>query len=106
MIDSLKKTMLSGIGAAVITKEKVETALSDLVDQGKVSAADAKEIARKMADDGRAEFEQISDQLNTKIKTLVANFNAETRERIDALEKRVTKLEQNGAKRSTTSKKS
>jgi polyhydroxyalkanoate synthesis regulator phasin len=106
MIDTLKKTMLAGIGAAVITKGKVESALGEFVSQGKVSAADAKEIANKIARDGRAEFEQMSDQLGAKIKGIVANLNAETRERVDALEKRVQALEKSGTKRAAASKKS
>ena len=41
MIDLIKKSVMAGIGAAVVTKEKVEEALEDFVRQGKLSAADA-----------------------------------------------------------------
>lgn len=94
MIDSLKKTMLAGIGAAMITKDKVETVLSEFVAQGKVSAADAKSMAEKVAEDGRDQFEEVSNQLSTKLKELIANLNAETRDRVTALESRVEALEQ------------
>ena len=36
MIDLMKKTLLAGIGATIITKEKVEEALQDYIRQGKV----------------------------------------------------------------------
>jgi polyhydroxyalkanoate synthesis regulator phasin len=47
MIDVIKKTLLAGVGAAVVTKEKAEAALEDFVRQGKVSSADARIMAEK-----------------------------------------------------------
>jgi len=106
MIDSLKKTMLAGIGAAVITKEKVEAALNDYVAQGKISAADARTMAGKIATEARQEFEDVGDQLAAKLKELLARFDAETRDRISALETRVNVLEQAAKRSSSGSKKS
>lgn len=103
MIDSLKKTLLAGIGAAVVTKEKAEAALGDFVKQGKVTAADAKKMAEKLAADGREEFDQASEQLGTKLKELLARINGETEARIKALEARVTALEGKSSGRSRKS---
>ncbi|MFI5357548.1 MAG: phasin family protein [Opitutales bacterium] len=97
MIDSLKKTLLAGIGAAVITKEKVESTLHEFVAQGKVSAADARKIAEKIAADGRQEFEHVSEQLGAKLKELLVRNDQQTQERIAALEARVQALEARGA---------
>lgn len=93
MIDTLKKTLLAGVGAAVITKDKVESALEDFVAKGKVSAADARKMAEKIARDGREEFDQMSDQLGTKIKDVLARMDSKTQERLAALEARVETLE-------------
>lgn len=93
MIDSIKKTMLAGLGAAMITKDKVEATLSEFVEQGKVTAEDAKSMAEKVAEDSRKEFDQVSEQLNTKFKAMLAKLNEDTREQVAALEARVTALE-------------
>ena len=93
MIDTLKKTLLAGVGAAVVTTEKIEAALDDFVKQGKVTATDAREMAMKIASDGRKEFDQVSEQLSGRIKELIARFDATTKERLDALEARVAALE-------------
>lgn len=103
MIDTLKKTLLAGVGAAVITKDKVEAALEDFVAKGKVSAADARKMAEKIARDGREEFDQMSDQLGTKIKDVLARMDSKTQERLAALEARVEVLEKKAA-RSRSSK--
>ncbi len=47
MIDLMKKTLLAGIGATIITKEKVSEALQDYIRQGKVSAGDARIMAER-----------------------------------------------------------
>lgn len=102
MIDTLKKTLLAGVGAAVITKDKVEAALEDFVTKGKVSAADARKMAEKIAREGREEFDQMSDQLGTKIKDVLARMDSKTQERVAALEARVEALEKKAARTRST----
>ena len=55
MIETIKKTVLAGIGAAAVTTEKAEKALNELVEKGKLSANDAKEAAKKIADEGKGD---------------------------------------------------
>lgn len=98
MIDTLKKTLLAGVGAAVVSKEKVEAALGDFVAQGKVTATDARKMAAKIADDGKEEFEKASTDLNKKIKQMLARTDKETQERIAALEARIAALEGKAAR--------
>jgi polyhydroxyalkanoate synthesis regulator phasin len=94
MIDTLKKTLLAGVGAAVVTKEKVEAALGELVQQGKVSSQEARDMAEKIAADGRREFDTMSKELGDKLRTWWEGEDAKTQARIAALEARVTALEQ------------
>ncbi len=93
MINSIKKTLLAGVGAAVITRDKVESALGEFVQQGKVSSAEARQMAEKIADQGRREFESLSHELNEKLREKFSGGERRTQERIDALEARVTALE-------------
>jgi len=102
MIDSIRKTILAGVGAAVVTKEKVQAGLEDFVKQGKVSAADAQAMAEKIAQEGRREFENASAKLGETIRDLLAIPGEKYAARIDALEARVRALEgksAGGAKR-------
>jgi len=94
MIDLIKKSLLAGVGAAVITKEKVEQAFDDFVREGKVSAADARIMAEKIAEQGRREFDEVSAKLGSKLRDVVAAAEGSTQERIAALEERVRVLEE------------
>lgn len=92
MIDVIKKTLLAGVGAAVITKEKVEAALDEFVHQGKVSSTEARQMAEKIADQGRREFETLSQELNDRLRERFAGAE-KAQARLDALEARVAVLE-------------
>ncbi len=93
MIDAIKKTLLAGVGAAIITKEKAETALDDLVKQGKITTADARVMAEKIAEQGRKEFEDLSAKLGDKVREVIHHNDHKFQTRIDALEDRVRHLE-------------
>jgi polyhydroxyalkanoate synthesis regulator phasin len=93
MIDLIKKTLLAGVGAAVVTKEKVEETLNDYVRQGKVKADDARIIADKIAEQGRKEFEDVSRTLAAKLADVVSKGGENSDARVAALEQRIRDLE-------------
>ena len=93
MIDVLKKTLLAGVGAAVITKDKVESALNEFVQQGKVSSTEARAMAEKIADQGRREFDTMSHELSEKLRERFSGYDRMAQQRIDFLEARIAALE-------------
>jgi polyhydroxyalkanoate synthesis regulator phasin len=98
MIETFKKTLLAGLGAAVVTKDKVQAGLEDLVKQGKITASEAQAIASKVAEEGRKEFDSASTKLGDKVRELLAYADHKHLPRIEALEKRVAALEKHPAK--------
>ena len=93
MLDIIKKTILAGVGATVTTKEKVECVLNDLVEKGKISSEEAKQMADKIVADGRREFEDAKESLGASFEEMLHKANLVTRSELDALEERVSKLE-------------
>ncbi|RXK53200.1 hypothetical protein ESB00_16000 [Oleiharenicola lentus] len=94
MINAIKKTLLAGLGAAVVTKEKVEAGLDELVSQGKLNAADARRLARKLARDGRREFAELSNDVGEKLHDLALKSAREGQTRLRQLEAHLKKVEQ------------
>jgi polyhydroxyalkanoate synthesis regulator phasin len=93
MIDSIKKTFLAGLGAAVVTKDQVQAGLEEFVKQGKLTAADARALAEKIADDGRREFEAASTKFGDKVRDVFAYADPKLVARLEALEARLDALE-------------
>jgi len=46
MLDLIKKTMLTGVGLALLAKDEVEGLAKELVDKGKMSEKDGKKVFR------------------------------------------------------------
>lgn len=94
MLDIIKKGMLAGIGAAVITKESAEKVLSELVERGKLSSAEAKETAEKIATQGRKEYENAYEALQEAFDKMLRKAHVATQAELTALAERVAHLEQ------------
>ncbi|MBC2606766.1 hypothetical protein H5P27_12000 [Pelagicoccus albus] len=93
MIDAIKKVMLAGVGAAAVSAEKAEKALDDLVAKGKLSATDAKEAAKKLADDGKKELDEASKNLEERFDSVLKKLGRGQAERIEKLETQIALLE-------------
>jgi polyhydroxyalkanoate synthesis regulator phasin len=93
MMNSIKKVLLAGVGAALITKDKAEEALDDFVQQGRIDAKDAKAMARKIAKDSRKEFASVRSDVEDRLLDLTRRAGAEAQARIAALEARVAELQ-------------
>jgi polyhydroxyalkanoate synthesis regulator phasin len=93
MIDLIKKTMLAGLGATVVTKDKIEGVLHEYVEKGRLSTTDAQNLAERIVADGRQEFEQTKRDLSERFNELLKKSNFATREEHTAVERRVAALE-------------
>ncbi len=105
MTNLFKKTILSAVGAAVVTRERAEEAFGEFVRQGKVSAGDARIMAEKITVQGRKEFETASHTLGDKIKETLARIDEPTKTRIAALEARIKALEKKHVSRPVRARK-
>ena len=93
MIDLIRKTVLAGVGAMVMTREKIEESMSELVEKGRISAKEAREVAEKIAEEGRREFETVSADTQKRIKEMLEQMGVGQKDRIGDLEKRLLALE-------------
>jgi len=93
MIDAIKNTLLAGLGATVITAERVEKRLSELVEKGKLNAEEAKQTADKIVEDGKQEWEKSRSKLADEFETLLKKAKVATEDDVKALEERVAQLE-------------
>jgi polyhydroxyalkanoate synthesis regulator phasin len=93
MIEALKKTLYAGLGATVVTSEKIEASLQELVEKGKLSAAEAQETARKISENSKKEFEEAQSSLKSIFDELLEKAHLARKEDLDALAKRLTSLE-------------
>ncbi len=92
MIDLLKKTFLTGVGVAALTKEKIEELAKDFVEKGKITEQEGRALVDDLvtrSDESRLEFQK---QIEEKVQAVLAKMNLAKQSEVDALKEEVTEL--------------
>ncbi len=93
MIENIKKAVYAGIGATLVTKDKVEDILNEFVDKGKINSKEASELAEKIAEQSKKEFSDATDNLNNMLEGVLQKANFATQTQLKELEERIKQLE-------------
>ena len=92
MFDLIKKTMLTGIGLALKTKDEVENLAEELIKQGKLSETDG----RKFLEELRGKYEDSQKKLEKRVektvKELLKKADLVTADELNALKKEIREL--------------
>ena len=93
MEDLIKKVLATGIGAAILARDKVNEIIDDLVEKGKLSEQEG----RKYLDEIKAYTSQSKEEAEKNMKELLENMlkrmNIPTKDEVDLIKKRVQELE-------------
>jgi len=85
MIDLLKKTLLTGIGAVALTKEKIEEVAKEFVEKGKITEQEGKALVEDLvarSEESRLEFQK---QVEEKVESVMKKMNLAKQSELDAL---------------------
>lgn len=98
MYESVRNLLLAGLGAAVLTKEKVLEATRQFVDQGRMTAAEAERVAEEVVEESRKQAKSLGESLGEKVeagvKRAVEALDLVNRQEFEALCARLAQLEQ------------
>lgn len=93
MKELLKNVVYAGIGAAFLTKEKIEELKGDLIEKGKMS----QEEGRQFVDDLLRKSEKAKDQLdlwiNKRVEDRVNQLNLATKDEVAELQRKIEELQ-------------
>lgn len=89
MIDLIRKAFYTGLGAAELTREKVEELASELSEKGKVSESEVKKFVDEMIGRSQERKEQLKKQLEKASEEVMKKMNLASRDDLEALEKRL-----------------
>jgi polyhydroxyalkanoate synthesis regulator phasin len=93
MFDILKNGLFAGLGAAVLSKEKVEATLKRLVDEGKISSQEAHTLADELIDSGQKEWSQLQEKVLETVRKGLDGVDVASAKTLRTLEERTTALE-------------
>ncbi|PHS36042.1 MAG: hypothetical protein COB07_12735 [Sulfurovum sp.] len=87
----LKDLITTGLGGALLAKEKVEKELSKLVEKGKLNKEDAQKFIDKAKVKGEEEEKEFKAHLKEVIKETLEEMDVATKEDIQTLLKEMKK---------------
>jgi polyhydroxyalkanoate synthesis regulator phasin len=95
-MEELKKLLLTTVGAAAMSIEKIDSTVTDLIEKGKLSVKEGKELREELIRKKKdAEEETLTKE---KLDGIIDSLNFAGRRELELLEERVAKLEEKLAK--------
>ena len=92
MFDLIKKTMLTGIGLALKTKDEVENLAEDLIKQGKLSETEGKKFLEEIRDKYEDSQKKLEKRVEKTVTELLKKANLVTADELNALKKEIREL--------------
>ncbi len=94
VLELIRTTVLAGLGAGVITKEKAEQVMDRLVDEGKVTADEAKQLVNDLLESGSRQWQEVQDGLNNTVRQALDAMDLPRKPEVAELARRLEKAEQ------------
>ncbi len=92
MIDFIKKTMLTGIGLALKTKDELEDWVKEYVKKGEISENEGKSFLDDIKEKSVKAQKEFEETIESKFKSLLKKADIATREEINGLKKEIEEL--------------
>ena len=92
MNELIKKTLLTGLGLAFLTKEKIEEVTKEFIDKGKLSEQEGKKLYDELLEKAEESKEDVKKQIEAVTKETMKKMNLASRDELLDLEKRVQEL--------------
>jgi len=93
MIELIKKAMLTGLGVASLTKEKIEEIGRDFVEQGKLSQQEGEKLVDELLAKADESKQEIKKQIEERIEEILKKMNLVRMSDLDQLKLQIKELQ-------------
>ena len=93
MKELLKNVLYASIGAAFLTKEKIEELKGDLIEKGKMSQEEGKQFVDDLLRRSEKARDQLDLWINKRVEERIEQFNLATRDELADLRRQVEELQ-------------
>lgn len=91
--DDFKDIILAGLGAAAYTYEKAEKSIDDMVNKGKLTVNEGKELSEELKRNIKSKEEKYKPITKEDLASLLKDLNLATKDDLKNIETRLTALE-------------
>ncbi|RRJ62475.1 polyhydroxyalkanoate synthesis regulator [Paenibacillus oralis] len=93
MSDLLKKAISLGWGLTVVSKEKIEGVVDELVKRGELAPSESKQLVEKLIDKGAEEQGRFKELVNEQVRSALQTMGLASAKEVEELTRRVAELE-------------
>ena len=93
MFNLLKKMIWLGAGLAVMTTEKIEAVVAELIKKGQLSEKEGKELAAELVARSIKAKKELGEKVEKIMSDTLQKLNIPTRKDLEELKKRLERLE-------------
>jgi polyhydroxyalkanoate synthesis regulator phasin len=93
MFKEIRRSLLAGLGAVLLTKDKVEEVSRKLADDAKMSKEDAERLAEELVETGERQWEDLEKSVTQSVRKALDGLDLRGKSEIEDLKLRVENLE-------------
>ena len=93
MKELLKNMLYTGVGAAFLTRDKLDEIRKDLVERGNMTKEEGKEFVEDLLKKSNSARDQLENWLNRQVEERINALNLATADELDELRRKVEELE-------------
>ncbi len=97
MIELIKKAMLTGLGAASLTKEKITAIGRDYVDRGKLSQQEGEKLVEELLASVEESKQEIKKQIEERVEEILKKMDLARMSDLDELKRQIKELQDSHA---------
>ena len=94
MKNLIKKSLLLGMGAISLTREKAEKIVRELEEKGEVTSNETKDFVNELVEKGEQERQLFKDTVKKELTALQESMGIPAKNDLAALEERIKRLEE------------
>ena len=94
MLDSFRNLLMAGLGAALITREKVLEVAQKWVDKGSMSATEAEKLADEIMEESKRQARSLGQSIDESVRGVLKSMELAKASELADLEERVAALEE------------
>ncbi|MBA5851833.1 hypothetical protein H2684_11085 [Clostridium sp. cel8] len=94
MLNELKSLFLAGVGSAAYTYEKAAKLIEEMVEKGKITVDEGKELSESLKKNITTKKDQIKPLNKEELFTILNNLNFASKDDISQINERLTKIEE------------
>lgn len=92
MKDFLEKAVSLSLGALVVTREKVEAVVDELVERGKVERQEGEKLVKELLKKGKEGRKELEAQIEKVVKVIARQLDLPSRKEFNELKSKIEKL--------------